>query len=71
MEPSKSKNIYAVKIVLIYSFMYHYFLYGTLLKLTYPKFIPVFCVKYTRKFTIVLSYLARKYKLKYVYQFCK
>ena len=40
-------------------------------KLTYPQFISVFCVKCTRKFTIVLSHLARKYKLKYVHQFCK
>ena len=48
MKPSKIKNIYAVKIVLIYSLVYSItFLYGTLLKLTYPKFISVFCVKYT------------------------
>ena len=50
MKPSKSKkfNIYAVKIVLIYILWCSItFLYGTLLKLTYPKFISVFCVKYT------------------------
>ena len=49
MEPSKSKNTCiccenSVGVTLL--FIWH-ILYGTLLKLTYPKFISVFRVKYT------------------------
>ena len=71
MQPIKSKNIYAVKIAVCHIKSNAAGRNISTLKLTYPKFISVFCVKYTRKFTIVLSHLAIKYKLKYVHQFCK